>query len=140
MPYATLSDLIARAGEAEVRQVADRDRNGLPDEDVVTAALTHADNVVNGYVRTRYDLPLATVPDLVRTWAVSIARHFLHRNGPPEHVVADYKDALAALKDLAAGRIALPDAGGGIPAQAGGIHMAEHPAQVFTPDRLRGWR
>ncbi len=140
MSYASLDDLIARAGIDEIRQVADRDRDGTPDPEVIAGALGHADNIINGYVRTRYSLPFVTVPELVNTWAVSIARHFLHRAGPPEYVVADYKDAVAGLKDVSAGRIGLPVAAGGEePAAATGTVMAGHPAQVFTSDKLRGW-
>lgn len=141
MTYATLDDLIARAGLDEIRQVADRDRDGTPDDSVVSAALTHADNTVNGYVRARYDLPFTTVPDLVNTWVISIARHFLHRNGAPDHVTADYKDAIAALKDVSAGRIALPVSGASAsePVLAAGTVMSDHPTEVFSADRLRGW-
>jgi len=139
MTYATLSDLQARAGAEEIRQVADRDRDGLPDTAVVEAALVHADNTIDGYIRARYALPLTTGHDLVRTWAVSIARHFLHRNGPPEHVIADYRDALAALKDVSAGRMALPGIDGDQPAATVGTVMDAHPPAVFTASKLRGW-
>ena len=67
--YASLADLIARAGEAEIRQTADRNLDGTADTDVVNAALTDADNLINGYLRARYSLPLATTPALVKTWA-----------------------------------------------------------------------
>lgn len=139
MPYATLADLQKRAGVEEIKQIADRDRDGVPDADVVDAALIHADNTIDGYLRTVYTLPLSAGHDLVRTWATSIARYMLHRNGPPEHVIADYKDAVAALKDIAAGRMALPDMGGEIPPASVGTIMADHPAQVFTASKLRGW-
>ena len=141
MPYATLADLIERAGQAEILQIADRDRDGTPDPAVIAAAIEDADNVVNGYVGAKYALPLPAVPDLVRTWSVSIARHVLHRNGAPEHVAVDYKDAITALKDVARGLIALPVAVGAVPPQStAGRVMAEHPPQVFTPGKLRGWR
>lgn len=141
MTYASLADLIERAGETEIRQIADRDRDGAPDTEVIAAALSDADNLVNGYVATKYALPLPAVPDLVRTWAVSIARHVLHRNGAPEHVAADYKEALASLKDLARGQLALPvDPGAPAPDSISGRVMAVHPEQVFTPAKLRGWR
>lgn len=140
MTYASISDLTERAGDQELRQIADRDRDMLPDQPVVDAALIHADNVINGYVAAKFTLPLATVPDLVRTWAVSIARYILHRNGAPDHVAQDYKDAIAALKDVAAGRIALPIApGGSTPSTASGGVISAHPGEVFTSDKLRGW-
>lgn len=140
MPYAALEDLLERAGEAEMRQIADRDRDGTVDADVIQAALEDADNLIDGYVAVRYATPLASVPPIVLTWAVSIARYVLHRNGQPEHVVRDYKDAIAALKDVSAGRLALPvPAGAAEPAaQQGGV-ISAHPPQVFTPKKMRGW-
>lgn len=142
MTYASLDDLVARAGDAEIRQIADRDRDGTPDPAVVAAALLDADNAIDGYIATKYDLPLPSVPALVRTWAVSIARYGLHRNGAPEHVRQDYTDAIAALKDVAAGRIALPVAPGAAAPTAGGQGgsvLGAHPDTVFTPEKLRGW-
>ena len=99
------------------------------------------DNLVNSYVGAKYPVPLTTTPPIVRTWAVSIARYVLHRNGAPDHVEADYKDAITALKDVARGIATLPVAPGetGISATSGTV-MASHPDEVFTPDRLQGWR
>lgn len=140
MTYATLDDLIERAGDVEIRQIADRDRDGTPDPEVIAAALDDADNLINGYVAVKYATPLPSVPDIVRTWAVSIARYILHRNGAPDHVGADYKDALAALKDVARGQIALPVAAGETaPVDQADKVMAYHPALIFTPQKLRGW-
>lgn len=137
MTYALLSDLFARAGETEILQVADRDDDNEPDADVVSAALEHADNIINGYLRSRYSVPLTAVPDLVRTWAVAIARYFLHRYGAPDYVEHDYKDALAALKDVAAGRITLPAADDGeTPTSGTGSVLATHPRPHFD---TRGW-
>ena len=107
---------------------------------MVDAALVHADNLINGYVAAKYAVPFVSVPDLVRTWAVSIARYHLHRDGAPDYVEADYKDAITALKDVARGLIALPVAEGETPPTAiTGTVMGSHPDPVFTPGRLRGW-
>ncbi|WP_102226870.1 gp436 family protein [Acidimangrovimonas sediminis] len=141
MSYATLDDLVERAGDTEIRQIADRDRDGTPDPDVIAAALSDADNMVDGYVGAKYALPLTSVPAIVITWAVSIARYTLHRNGAPDHVTADYKDAIAALKDVSRGLIALPVAAGeSAPSAVSGEVLSVSPDEVFTPQRLRGWR
>ena len=141
MSYATLDDLIERAGEAELRQIADRDRDGVIDADVVASALADAKDFIDGYVGAKYALPLPSVPSNVRRWAVSIARYTLHRNGAPDHVVRDYDHAIAALKDVRSGQIVLPVPTGETPATvSGGTVMAAHPDPVFTPARLAGWR
>ncbi|MDN5786393.1 gp436 family protein [Pseudorhodobacter sp.] len=140
MSYASITDLIERAGETEIRQIADHDRDGTADPDVIDAALFDADNMIEGYVFARYSRPLPSIPPILKTWAVSIARYILHRNGAPDHVAQDYKDALASLKDVSAGRYALPVATGdeSPKAQTGQI-LADHPPEVFTADRLAGW-
>lgn len=139
MTYASLNDLLARAGEAEILDTADRDRDGVADPEVIAAALTHADNIANGYIGAKYGA-LSVVPDLVRTWCTSIARYLLWANGAPESVRQDYDDAISALKDVAKGTIALPvPAGQPAPEALTGRVMDAHPDQVFTPSKLRGW-
>jgi phage gp36-like protein len=139
MPYASLEDLIERAGEVEIKQVADRDRDGAPDPDVIQAALVHADNIVNGYIGAKYALPLGETPDLVRTWSVAIARHFLHRNGPPSYVQDDRDAAIAQLKDVARGAIVLAVNTGEKPEAVSGSFIASSPGEVFNDRFLRGW-
>lgn len=141
MTYATLTDLIERAGEAEIRQIADRDRDGVADAGVIEAALKGAGDLIDGYIGARYATPLASIPPLVLRWTVSIARYTLHRNGAPKHVRDDYDDAIAALKDVEAKRMALQvPAGEAAPVAATGTIMADHPAPVFTPWKMQGWR
>lgn len=141
MSYASLADLIERAGEDEILQVADRDSDGVIDPDVVTAALVHADNMANGYLAVRFALPLATVPDLLRTWCISIARYHLHRDGPPDHIVRDYRDAIASLKDLARGVIDLPigvnDPAPAASSSGAAVVVGDEP--VFSKACLEGW-
>ena len=138
--YATEQDLIELAGEDEILMIADRDNDDIADPDVISAALSYADNTVNGYLAVRYKLPLTEVPDLVKTWAVSIARYRLHRDGAPEHVVRDWKSALSDLKDVARGLIDLSIADGSEPTtSSGGTVSVEGNEPVFTKDKLGGW-
>ncbi|WP_333822858.1 gp436 family protein [Pinisolibacter sp.] len=140
MPYCALADLIDRAGEAEILQVADRDMDGIADPAVIDAAIGSAGDQIDAYLAGRFALPLVPVPAIVVTWAVSIARYLLHRDGAPDHVVRDQRDALAALKDAAAGRLSLPSVTGAVPAPAStsGIGVATD-GTVFTSDRMGGF-
>jgi phage gp36-like protein len=140
MPYATLDDLIARAGEAEILQVADRDDDGAADPDVVAGALDTADERINAWLAVRYAMPLSAVPPIVKGWAVSIARYVLHRDGAPDHVVKDYDDAVKELQSAAAGKLSLPGVDGVAPAPAsGGGITSSCPDAVFTRKNLEGW-
>lgn len=140
MTYATLSDLVERAGEAEILEIADRDCDGTPDPDVIDAALTTADERINGYLAVRFRMPLTAVAPIVRGWAVAIARYYLHRYEQPENVVRDYKDAIAELKEAAAGRLDVPGADGTSPAaSSSGATIGDGPEPAFTRDKLEGW-
>ncbi len=140
MAYGALSDLIDRAGELEILQIADRDDDGIPDVAVISAALDAAGQTIDAYLGARYALPLVLVPAIVLKWSVSIARYHLHRDGAGDNVVRDYKDALAELRDASAGRLALPDMAGLQPTQnaSGGAIGASSP-QVFTDQALEGY-
>jgi phage gp36-like protein len=140
MTYAVLADLVTRAGIEEIRAIADRNGDGEPDGLVVAAALVQADQLINGYVGTRYSLVMTEVPAIMVGWATSIARYLLHAQGAPDHVAQDYKEALAALKDVAKGLISLPlSSGATVGSGDSGTVLAAHPDTVFTTDRLRGW-
>lgn len=141
MAYCTLVDLVDRAGTDELLQVADRDHDGIVDASVVDAAIDAAGVQIDAWLGTRYALPLQPVPAIVKSWAVALARYTLHRDGAPDHVVRDQKDALTGLQAAASGRMALPSAlTGGQPATpaGGGIGVSSE-VPVFRPGSLDGW-
>lgn len=131
MSYATLDDIVARAGEEEILQVADRDDDGVADADVVASAIATAESEINGYISARYRLPLVQVPDLIKSWTVSIARYHLHRDGAPDHVVRDWKSAMDGLRDVARSLVSLPIVDGGeAPADdAGRVTLVKSPRE-----------
>lgn len=140
MAYSTLADLIDRAGEDEILQVADRDGDDIPDTEVIAAALAGAENTINAYLARRYQLPLTAVPEIVQKWSTALARYTLHRSGPPDYVIRDYKDAMAELREAGAGTLLLPDAAGLTPTAGGAdAARAEGSAPVFTPETLGGY-
>mgnify|MGYP001614563127 CR=1 FL=1 len=137
--YATLADLVDRAGDSEILQVADRDLDGVADASVITAALQAADDTINAYLAPRYALPLSVVPAIVVKWAVSLARYTLHRDGAPDHVADDQKTALGELRDASSGRLGLPDVAGLSPTAAPGAVTWTSGSSAFDRDHLEGW-
>lgn len=116
MAYITLDDLVARYGEQEMLDVADRDRDGVADQSVLDAAIGDAGRDVDGQIGGRYAVPLVDPPELIRRLACQLARYYLHFQ-PPEHVRAGYKDALAQLADIRDGVVTIdapPASGGGV--------------------------
>lgn len=84
--------------------------------EVIQLAITHATETIDGYLRSRYVLPLATVPTIVRNIALQLARYWLYARRPegkglPETVKETHKQALKDLEAIASGKFHLGLAG-----------------------------
>lgn len=107
MTYASQQNLIDRFGEDELIQLTDRANTGLINSTVVARALADADAEINGYLSTRYTLPLSPVPAVLEKLACDISRYQLFENSVTEIVQERYENAVRFLKDVAAGRVTL---------------------------------
>jgi phage gp36-like protein len=144
MPYATQQDLIDRFGEQEIVQLTDRDGppTGAINDTIVGKALADSDELINGYLAGRYQVPVAApVPAVLSQLACDIARYKLHLNEPPELVRKNYEDALKRLKEISDGTFVLQVAGAEaaeIDPPATGVDFAGAD-RVFSNDNLRGF-
>lgn len=131
MTYATQANLTERFGEATLVALTDRAAvaTGLVDATVIARALTDTDAIIDGYLGTRYILPLSAVPSLVVDLALQIAIYKLHINEPDPKISKDYDGALKLLEKIGTGAVSI---------QAAGIVPASSNAQgVRTTDRER---
>lgn len=134
MTYATPSDLIARFGEPELIQQTDLEGTGAYDPDTVGRALEDATSLINGYVSGRYALPLATVPDLLVSLCCDLARYALYVDAVPDLVKTRRDDAVAALREVSAGRLHLDVGAAGddaTPTTAGLAQVVQAGRKVF---------
>lgn len=142
MSYIVQNDLLSQVSNAQLIQLTDDAKTGSVDATKVTQAITEAEAEVNGYVATRYAVPVAApVPDLVKKLSVDIAIYNLYRRRQriPENVTKSYDDAVAKLKDIAKGLITL-----GIdppPAESSKATKGEvfGPERVFDRDKLKSF-
>lgn len=141
--YCTPTDLIDRYGLTELVQVAAEPGGTVLDTAKATRACEDAGDMVDGYLRQRYVLPLTNVPSLLKRLACAIARHDLHLGGdrqPTEQVINERNQAVAFLKDVQAGKADLGLApAGGVPAEAGTILFTPG-IRGFDEDTLRDYR
>lgn len=107
MTYASQQNLIDRFGADELIQLTDRSNLNAIDATVVARALADADAEINGYLSTRYTLPLSPVPAALEKLACDIARYQLFENAVTEIVKERFDNAIRFLKDVAAGRVTL---------------------------------
>lgn len=135
MPYATQQDLIDRFGLDEITQISDETGSGTLDTGRVAQALADANAQVDGYLGTRYTLPLSTVPPALTLNACDVARYRLARM-PTDEMRQRYQDALRWLGKVATGEYGLGvDAQGQTPAETSGIQISAD-RRVFDRDRL----
>lgn len=105
MAYATPADLDDAYGSVEILQLSERDGNGAA---VLTAVLARADSLIDGYLAGRYALPISPpIPPVLTAVACELARYWLFDDAAPERVKDGYDQAMAWLKDVAAGRFTL---------------------------------
>lgn len=135
MTYATQSDMTDRFGAVELAQLTDRVNGTVVDTTVLGRALTDADAEIDGYVATRYALPLASTPVVVLRLACDIARYRLYDDAAPNQVRQRYEDAVSLLKKIASGDVQL--AGSTLLAPAVGTGFGNAVA-VKVPDRVFG--
>lgn len=140
--YCTLDDIRATVPENDLVQLTDdatppAEVNGV----IADRAITDAGELIDGYLRGRYPLPLFPVPGLINTLACDVAIYRLYsrriRLAVPEMVGERYKNGLKILEQLQAGKISLgaEGAGGGVTPAAGGPQFTA-PERVFTRDGL----
>ena len=135
--YLTREDLLAfMPGRAALELTCDDPYNmpEEPDMAIIDAALLSAQELIDGYLRGRYTLPLAETPTIVRDLARVISRYRLYERRPesgmPETVAETWKNAVRTLEQIRAGRITL-----GLPQDATPVpEPGEH--RMYAPRKL----
>lgn len=111
--YATQSDIEKRLDPKHLVELADDDGDGTADANVIDAAVSDADGLVDSHLASRYNVPFATPPALVRKISadLAIAALFARRreSASPTHQ-ARAKIAMELLDALSSGQILLSEA------------------------------
>lgn len=106
--YSSRADVVlAAGGVSRLVQISDFDGDGEEDALLVDDALCEAEGVVNSYVRKRYEVPLAPVPEIIRRLTANLAVYILksRRDAVCEKDAVEQEQRLEWLKGLAEGNI-----------------------------------
>lgn len=141
MTYATQADLVDRFGSTELAQRTNRVDGQTIDTVVLGRALADADAEIDGYLATRYTLPLTSTPVVLVRLACDLARYRLYDDGVPATVRQRYEDAVAMLKRIAQGDAQLVGITPPAPATGGGGNAVavRTSARMFGADQLAGY-
>lgn len=144
--FLTVDNLKAAFGDEELLQIAGlgaRDGRVL-DEVRLAEAIAAADGIVAGYIRPRY--PTLPVTPMLTGCAADIARWRLRGRGGQQTAMTDvvqrrYDAALAMLRDISSGKLALDADGSGVLTQAPQQFTVTSDPQVSpVPGLLEGYR
>ena len=141
MAYVTLAQLIDRFGEPALLALTDRGQfsTGVIDDATVNRAIADADAVIDGYLARRYQLPLSVDQPMLVKIGGDLVFYNLHTHQPDPKVEADNKAALATLRDISAGVVALTAAGVEAPNVGGsGARITDRDRQM-TQDNMSGF-
>lgn len=143
--YATLDNLRGAIAEDVILYLVDdeRQRTLTPaGEQRITQKLLEATSEVNSYLAQRYELPLATIPDILKAKTLDIAvyRLFLRRGIRPgtadELVMEQYKTAIGWLRDVATGKASITTGTGSEDNSTGPAEKGVGSAKVSAKPRV----
>jgi phage gp36-like protein len=143
MAYSTTQDLLNRINEETLLQLADTDDDGVADEAIVQSAIADADSLINSMISPVYQVPLTSVPRVIRELSAAMAIYRLHlfRSADPGVWKDEYALALEFLQSVAAGKAALEGLVPEPPASADLSGTADFKAKErgFSRDELKEW-
>lgn len=140
MTYATKQGMIDRYGETDLIELTDRTEpyTGAIVDSRLDRAMADADQEVDSYLRTRYELPLASVPDIVTRLASDIAFYLLHHGRATEEVEKRYQNAVKVLRSISKREMDIGIAEDDVPSNDMPIRV-DSPGRVFTDETLEDY-
>jgi phage gp36-like protein len=152
MAYAQSSDMIARYPNRDLVQLTNEDPTQTTvDQSVLTLALADASSEIDGYLESRFALPLGDPPAVLVRLACDIAMYRLQVLRPLHDLTEArkrYEDAVAVLMRVADGTLTLglspddhepPEAADAVVTEAGGDLSGALPDRMFSRGSLKGF-
>jgi phage gp36-like protein len=141
MRYCTRADIGQAIPELTLTQLSNDDPAAMtPNEAVIEDAVRQAEELVDGYLRGRYNLPLDPVPTVVRDAVVYLARHWLYQRRPegaiPEAVKDSRKDTIRLLESIRDGVVTVGMPNGAAAPEPGEIRVRSR-QPTFSRDRWK---
>lgn len=140
MAYSTQDDLLAMIPQAELAALT-AESGEVPDGQVVAEAIGRADAEIDAACGLRYTVPFSPTPARVKALSADLAIYHLYsrRNVAPEVWRQKYQDALAFLKQVAAGQATLAGSSGEPPAAAREAPEIDGNRRLFSRNTLGEW-
>jgi len=145
MPYCTLADLKQDISEKELEQLTDDERLGAINQSRIDAAIADASELIDGFLRGRYTLPLSPVPTVIKTISkeITIYRLFLRkkRQTITKEMTDNYDAQIKLLGKIQKGEITLGVNATPTPEQGEGKYVTNKTSEdrEFSKDKLSSY-
>lgn len=144
MRYCTHQDIGRAIPELTLIQLSNDDPAAeQPNAEVIEDGIRQAEELVDGYLRGRYELPLDPVPTVLRDAVVYLTRHWLYQRRPegaiPDAVKDSRKDTIKLLESIRDGVVTLGMPTGQAAPEPGEIRVRSR-RQQFSDDLWSGYR
>jgi len=137
--YCDYNDLVAKIDESTLIQLSDDNNEGYVDQTVIDVAISSACAEIDGYLATRYPVPVTTAVPVLKPCAVDLTVYNMYSRksaGPPEHIIGKYDNWIKFLSKIAEGKIDLiPEA----ETVSGGTSQVDAGDRVFTRSTMTGF-
>jgi phage gp36-like protein len=110
MGYCTQADIETLYSRELVDLLGDSNGDGTADNSKIQAAIDAAGGIIDAYLTTKYTLPIANPPQILKQLCIDIVvyRLALFPVSRTDEMRQRYEDAISFLKQLASGTAALP--------------------------------
>jgi phage gp36-like protein len=142
--YCTIDNIKGIMSEQDLIELTD---DSIPSQVIVSAnvnkAISDAGEMIDGYLRARYSMPLLPVPGLIATLACDIVAYRLYARRakltPPEGVSERYRNALKLLGQIQKGEIDLGVGAANTPEVGDSAEATSSERRIFTRKTMRGF-
>jgi phage gp36-like protein len=108
MTYCTKQNLLDRGWESDLLARTDKTFSGAINDTILNQAISDAQATIDGYLASRYALPIATSVDLLTRIACDLVHFYLFDDAEPTEIIEKrYDVAIRQLEQIAKGNIEL---------------------------------
>jgi phage gp36-like protein len=140
MAYCSEEDLLKMIPQSELAELT-VESGEVPDSLIIAEAISKAEAEIDSYLGVKYVVPLSAPPARVKTLAVELAIYHLYsrRSVVPPVRQRNYEEAVAFLKQVAAGQIMIVGLQGELPTVTKEVTDFTSAIRVFSRDTLADW-
>ena len=111
MGYCSTADIVAAVSNEDLVQLTNDNGGDTVAVSKITSAIDYVDNMIDGYLRGRYNLPLTSTPDDIKYLAVDFVIHRLYSLRTfapvPQNIEERYKEVKKRLYEIQSGKFSL---------------------------------